>query len=155
MTKMKTIKLKNPLHNIRQKRRWTGGGLALIAGIAGAAVLLAGGAYATINLSSQKPAQHQSLKPGINIDQGQKGLVGWWKLNGNAKDSTPYSNNGVLVNSPTPTTDRMGTPGGAMSFNGVNQQIRTNQNVSIVGNSPRTISVWFKWNGGSTPEGIV
>lgn len=47
----------------------------------------------------------------------QKGLVGWWKFDGNAKDSTPNSNHGTVTGA-TLTTDRKGQTNKAYSFNG-------------------------------------
>ncbi|HVS58768.1 MAG TPA: LamG domain-containing protein, partial [Candidatus Saccharimonadales bacterium] len=56
----------------------------------------------------------QSTTTSINL---QKGLVGYWPMNGNATDATPYSDNGT-VSSATLTTDRKGRANSAYSFNG-------------------------------------
>ncbi|HEU5004920.1 MAG TPA: LamG domain-containing protein [Candidatus Saccharimonadales bacterium] len=53
----------------------------------------------------------------------QRGLVGWWKMDGNARDATPYANNGTLTGGPTGTTDRHGAANSALSFNGTNQYV--------------------------------
>ena len=45
------------------------------------------------------------------------GLVGYWQLNGNAKDSSGYHNDGTIVGA-TATTDRFGVANAALSFNG-------------------------------------
>ncbi|HVX56249.1 MAG TPA: LamG domain-containing protein [Candidatus Saccharimonadales bacterium] len=124
-----------------------------------ALLLIGTGAYAAINLSSQKPAQHTSLKPAINLDQGEKGLVGWWKLNGNAKDSTPYQDNGTLVNGPTPTADRKGTPNGAYSFNGTSYISVPNFNSTVLMSGQEgaswSLSVWAKANGPQSTQGVL
>ncbi|HVX57861.1 MAG TPA: LamG domain-containing protein, partial [Candidatus Saccharimonadales bacterium] len=107
--------------------------------------LIAGGAYATINLTAQKPAQHTALKPGINLDQGQKGLVGWWKLNGNTKDSTPYQDNGTLSSPPpTPTTDRKGVANGGYSFNSNGAWIDMGNPSALRLSGSLTMSAWIK-----------
>jgi hypothetical protein len=47
----------------------------------------------------------------------QQGLVGHWDMNGNAKDKTPYGNNGTVTGA-TLTTDRFGQANRAYSFDG-------------------------------------
>ncbi|HVX57941.1 MAG TPA: LamG domain-containing protein [Candidatus Saccharimonadales bacterium] len=121
-------------------------------------LLIGGSTYAVINLTAQKPVQHSSLKPGVNIDQGEKGLVGWWKLNGNAKDSTPYQDNGTLSSPPpTPTADRKATANGAYSFNGTSNYIEmptgNNGILSITGNM--TINAWVNIANNNNYEPIV
>jgi hypothetical protein len=44
--------------------------------------------------------------------------VAWYRLDGNALDSSTYANHGTLVNSPTNAVDRNGTQGGALGFGG-------------------------------------
>jgi hypothetical protein len=44
--------------------------------------------------------------------------VAWYKLNGNAIDSSTYANHGTLVNSPSNVVDRTGVLGGALGFGG-------------------------------------
>lgn len=82
--------------------------------------------------------QHNSSVKALT---GENGLVGWWKLDGNTKDSTPNGNNGTPVNGPAFTTDRKGTVNAAYSFNG-NQSITLNGNMFT--NSDFTISLWAK-----------
>ncbi|HVV25625.1 MAG TPA: LamG domain-containing protein, partial [Candidatus Saccharimonadales bacterium] len=106
-------------------------------------LLIAGSAYAAINLTTGSPPEHNSLTPGINLAQGEKGLIGWWKLNGNTKDATPYQNNGTLSNpAPTPTTDRMGTTNGAYSFDGASNYITANTAPNMA--SPWSIAGWVE-----------
>src|SRR5674476_1530340 len=71
-------------------------------------LIIGAGAYATIGGSSLFAPNPVNL---------QKGLVGWWKMNGNTKDATPYANNGTN-NGATLTTDRKGVANGAYSFDG-------------------------------------
>ena len=56
-----------------------------------------------------------SYNPGIQVSDLQKGLVAQWKMDGNAKDSSPNGNNGTAY-SLTPTTDRKGTANKAYNF---------------------------------------
>ncbi|HVV25624.1 MAG TPA: LamG domain-containing protein [Candidatus Saccharimonadales bacterium] len=107
---------------------------------------IAGGAYAAINLTAGSPAEHSALTPGINLDQGEKGLIGWWKLNGNLKDSTPYAHNGTAIGSPAPTTDREGTTNGAYSFNGTTDYISVGSNSQFIpaNNAPFSFSMWVQ-----------
>lgn len=77
------------------------------------AALLAGGGIIYANLGGGSNAQTSSSA--VNLSQG---LVGWWKFNGNAKDSTPYGHNGTLVNAPSLVADRKGQPNSAYDFRG-------------------------------------
>jgi len=43
-------------------------------------------------------------------------LIGYWKLDGNAVDSSGHGNHGTIYGSVTPTADRSGNPNGAMAF---------------------------------------
>jgi uncharacterized protein (TIGR02145 family) len=70
------------------------------------------------------------------------GLVGWWGFNGNAQDGSGNGNHGT-VNGATLTTDRFGNQNGAYSYDGINDYIQTSFS-GPQGNSPRTISIWFK-----------
>ena len=70
------------------------------------------------------------------------GLVGWWGFNGNAQDGSGNDNHGT-VNGATLTTDRFGNLNGAYDFDGINDYIQTNFS-GPQGNSPRTVSIWFK-----------
>jgi hypothetical protein len=46
-------------------------------------------------------------------------LVGQWKLDGNALDSSVNGNNGTITSGITPTTDRFGAENSAMLFDGI------------------------------------
>ena len=49
------------------------------------------------------------------------GLVGYWKFDGNASDSSGLGNNGTLVGGPTFTTGKIGQ---ALSFDGVDDFVQ-------------------------------
>ena len=68
------------------------------------------------------------------------GLVGYWQLNGNAVDSSGQGNNGVNTGA-TAATDRFGTAGKAMYFDGGNNYININNGPNM-GTSDFTICVW-------------
>lgn len=75
-----------------------------------------------------------------NINQG---LRSYYPFSGNAKDATPYSNNGS-VNGATLTTDRKGRANSAYSFNGTSNYIGLPNGAALTGNSPYTIAAWIK-----------
>lgn len=56
--------------------------------------------------------------PGIAVSDLQKGLVGNWRMDGNAKDNTPYANDGTVNNGAILATDRKGAANKTYSFNG-------------------------------------
>lgn len=90
----------------------------------------------------------------IRLASSQVGLVGWWKLDSNAKDSTPYSNNGSIVGT-TPVSDRKGLAGSAYSFNGSSNYVALG-NSSSEQLSVGTVSAWVKSSSpGSSYRGIV
>lgn len=81
-----------------------------------------------------------------------QGLVGWWKMNGNANDSSGNSNNGT-VNGATLTTNRSGQASMAYSFDGVNDNIILPSSIygaSVAG----TASLWLYPRAYSTSDGL-
>jgi hypothetical protein len=60
----------------------------------------------------------ESYNPIIQVADTQKGLIGYWKMDGNAKDSTPHENNGTVYGAIL-TTDRKEQSNKAYSFDGV------------------------------------
>lgn len=68
----------------------------------------------------------------------ENSLVGWWKLDGNANDSTSNGNNGV-INGATPTT---GINGQSYWFDGVSNYISYGNLGTLY--SQGTISFWMK-----------
>lgn len=75
----------------------------------GITLLLSGAAYARLGGSAEPTSGTIDL---------QKGLLGWWKLDGNTKDATPYARNGTAAGSPEPAVDRHEVASGAYSFGG-------------------------------------
>jgi len=71
------------------------------------------------------------------------GLVGWWPFNGNANDESGNGNNASEIQA-APATDRFGNPGKAYDFNGANSRIICPVSNIPTGNSPSSISLWFK-----------
>jgi hypothetical protein len=68
------------------------------------------------------------------------GLVAFYPFNGNANDESGNGNNGT-VNGATLTTDRNGNVNKAYSFDGVNDNIITN-NITFSNGGDYTISLW-------------
>lgn len=73
---------------------------------------------------------------------GDASLVGWWKLNGNALDSSGNNNNGA-VSSATLTIGQNGQSNGAYSFNGTSSVINTGANYERP-TAGFTIASWIK-----------
>ncbi len=75
------------------------------------------------------------------------GLVAYYPFNGNSNDASGNGLNAV-GNGPTLTTDRFGKANSAYSFAKTSgypntTKFVTNSNLNILGNSSRTVSVWF------------
>ena len=76
----------------------------------------------------------------------QKGLVAHWSLDGNAKDSTPYANDGTISGA-TSTTDRKGQTDAALNFNGVDNYVDCGNSASLKNmGSAVTVAAWAKYN---------
>jgi len=91
---------------------------------------------------------YEQYDPGIQAASGQNGLVGQWKLDGNAKDNTPYGNEGVVTGTSN-VMDRGGKANGAMSFNGTSDYIEIdnfNNPILMQGSESAswTLSAWLK-----------
>ncbi len=87
-----------------------------------------------------------SYDESISMSSLQKGLVGDWPLNGNAKDATPYGSNGT-VTSGTLAVDRKGRTDGAYSFSGVSGQrinVSSTGPYNSFGMNSFTVSSWIK-----------
>lgn len=73
-------------------------------------------------------------------------VVGWWKLNGNAVDSSGQDHNGT-VNGATPTTGQDGSANGAYKFSSSSvQSINTNYKFPL---NKLSVSMWVEWSGSS------
>ncbi len=81
----------------------------------------------------------------IFVTAGRYGIVGWWKLNGDAKDSTSNENHGTVLGA-TPTTDRHGKIDGALSFNAGNRINLPSAFQNISNSTTLTLSIWVKHN---------
>lgn len=81
------------------------------------------------------------------------GLVGWWKLNGNALDSSPYGNNGTIAG-PVVSGDRFGRVSGAMYFDGVNDQI-TCSGYSLKVSGSMSASLWTRFDTGAARDWVA
>ena len=100
-------------------------------------------AVATDNLgatSASLPVTAYGQGPGVPI-----GLVGYWPLAGNA--TAVIGTDGTMVNGPVAATNENGVAGGALAFDGSQQQY-----VSIPGGgglnaaTTGTVSMWVMWN---------
>lgn len=129
----------NPFRN-KQIIPVLGAGVALVA-------LIGGGVYAQLGGVGQ--AANSSTD--INL---QKGLVGYWNFNGNAKDATPYADNGT-VTSATLTTDRKGKASSAYSFNGSSKYITYGSGSPLNMTGDMTISVWVNATNDSNYDPII
>jgi hypothetical protein len=132
--------------------RWSKKQLLLVVVPIAAIVLLGSGTYAAIKLQAPAPAQHQALKKGLSVAAGEKGLIAWWKMDGNTKDASPYAKNGTAT-ALTLTTDRKGKANSAYSFNGSTSVITSFPQVISPAGS-RTVCTWFNTSSTSR-EGLV
>jgi hypothetical protein len=82
------------------------------------------------------------------------GLVGWWPFNGNANDESGNGNNGT-VDGATLTTDRLGNPDHAFSFDGISNKIVIDNENNFDLPQSMTISGWINYNNPSVPNGII
>lgn len=71
------------------------------------------------------------------------GLVGYWPFNGNANDVSGIGNNGSVIGAIL-TTDHLGNPNKAYSFDGINDYIIVPDNSSLNFANNHTICAWFK-----------
>lgn len=71
---------------------------------------------------------------------GDASLIGWWKFNGNATDSSGNSNNGSVTTASL-TTGQNGQSNGAYNFDGSSSSIYVSDKEVTY---PMTMSVWYK-----------
>lgn len=83
-----------------------------------------------------------STSPANQVINLTKDLVGYWSFSGNARDSTPYSNNGT-ANGATLTTNRFGNNNDAYNFSG-SAYISVPDSQSLHVGQNYTISMWVK-----------
>jgi hypothetical protein len=73
-------------------------------------------------------------------------IVGWWKLNGGAVDSSGEGRDGTISGA-TPTTGQNGQPNSAYAFSTTsNQWINTGYNFPL---ETLSVSMWVRWAGAS------
>jgi hypothetical protein len=97
--------------------------------------------YSRALSQTEVTAWYDQYNSGIVISNLQKGLIGQWKFNGNAKDSTPYGNDGTDYGA-TLTTDRKGQSNKAYSFNGTNNYIALSDSTALKPTTALTVSSW-------------
>ncbi|MBI1921543.1 MAG: Ig-like domain-containing protein [Geobacter sp.] len=87
----------------------------------------------------EAPAKSQEVK--IN----KTGLVGWWKMDGDWKDSSVVGNNGTPNNGVTfSTSAKIGTNSG--SFDGVDDFVEVTNSNGLMPNGSFTLVSWVKFN---------
>ena len=100
-------------------------------------------AVVTYNTNPQETIKYATYTTGVGYDGtgvSPVGLVGWWKFNGNASDSSPSGANGT-VSGATLTTGQNGQANSAYNFNGTNNYINAQVPV-VAGDYAHTISLW-------------
>lgn len=107
--------------------------------------------YSTTNISKievtvtyntpQQTVQYGTLitGSGVQVNDVTDGLIGWWKLNGNANTSVGTSNGSVV--GATLVDGQNGSPEGAYSFDGVDEFISI-PTINSFPTSTATISFW-------------
>ena len=75
-------------------------------------------------------------------------LILFMPMNGNALDESGI-NVPTLVEGPVLTADRFGNPNSAYLFDGVNDQIRLNNNLALITTKQYTICAWARMDGQS------
>lgn len=115
--------------------RWRYGVVPTVVGGLIALSLLGGGTYALL--------LGGVIGSGSSIDL-QKGLVGHWKFDGNAKDSTPYAHNGT-ASGVTLTTDRKGKANSAYSVpGGTTNSVNVAHTAKLSPTGNMTVSTWMR-----------
>lgn len=82
-----------------------------------------------------------------------RGLVGWWKFNGNANDASDYNNDGSGTNVSL-TTGQDGSANSAYSFNGTTSYVNTSNN-AIFNSAEVSMSAWVRPNSITGPRTIM
>ena len=80
-------------------------------------------------------------------DPLMQGLVGWYRMLGNANDSSGKGNTGTLVASPTAAADKYGNANSAYTFNGTSQYIALTQTSGLpvyTDGGSFSIAMWVK-----------
>lgn len=80
-------------------------------------------------------------------DPLRRGLVGWYRMLGNANDSSGRGNTGTLVGSPTAAADKFGNASSAYTLNGTSQYVSLAQTSGLPlysTSAPYSIAMWVK-----------
>lgn len=86
----------------------------------------------------------------VKLGSGEKNLAGWWKLDGNGKDSSPYGNHATSITNATPVVDRKGTAAGAYNFSGVGSNgFQVPHSSSLRPSTKLSVSAWVRYGTGS------
>lgn len=113
------------------------GAIALV--IVGLGVVAAGGTAVRAFLLGG--GTNQTSSNSIQLD---KGLVGYWKLDGNTKDSSPFRHNGTMVGTATPAADRKGKATSAYDMDGATNSIEVANTSKLDIKRTVTMSAWVK-----------
>src|SRR5690606_35060910 len=83
------------------------------------------------------------LAPSVAAGGNGGSIIGWWKLNGNAQDSSGNDYHGT-VNGATPTTGQDGSSNSAYSFDGVDDYVNVGK-PSLIGGltNEYSVSAWI------------
>ncbi|MGV9001854.1 MAG: LamG-like jellyroll fold domain-containing protein [Candidatus Saccharimonadaceae bacterium] len=82
------------------------------------------------------------------------GLIGWWKLNGDATDSSTAGNNGT-ASSTTSATGQNSQAGQALSFTSASNSNISVPSTTALSNDPQTFSLWVYPTSWSSANGSV
>ena len=74
-----------------------------------------------------------------STDADEPAPVGWWRLNGNAEDSSGNNNHGTLSGDPQWVVGKIG---GALEFDGVDDHVDCGNDPSLDITGPVTIAAW-------------
>jgi len=100
-------------------------------------------AIATDNFGARTTTTQRLCVPGPSSPYG---LVGYWDFNGDAQSQ--LGPDGVLVNAPVPAPDRLGSPVGALAFDGSkSNRVEIPGGGGLSGAQQGTISMRVNWNG--------
>jgi prepilin-type N-terminal cleavage/methylation domain-containing protein len=80
----------------------------------------------------------------------ESGLLAWWKLNGNANDSSANSNNGTMSNT-TSTNGENGVSANALAFTSASLSMVSVPDSTSLNDTPQTFSFWTKPADWSSP----
>lgn len=109
-----------------------------------------------VNANISPSATEQVLNNGVDencdgTDWNITNLVGYWRFEGNALDSSGNGNDGTIIGA-TPTAGKVGN---ALDFNGASNYVNTNIDYSKAINENFSISVWIKKSGSTTNQSII